>query len=89
MQTNILKQEYFDVLFRWRVLALKVKFGLGANFLAIKKRNLNDISTFIDHETEVVNEASLKSENRNENENENQTFRKQQKKIRWTWKENA
>merc|ERR1712083_124919 len=37
---------------RWRVLALKVKFGLGANFLAIKKRNLNDISTFIDHETE-------------------------------------
>ena len=41
--------------FRWRVLALKVKFGLGANFLAVKKRNLNDISTFIDQETEVVN----------------------------------
>ena len=40
---------------RWRVLALKVKFGLGANFLAIKKRNLNDINTFIDQETEVVN----------------------------------
>ena len=40
--------------FRWRVLALKVKFGLGANFLAIKKRNLNDINTFIDQETEVV-----------------------------------
>ena len=39
---------------RWRVLALKVKFGLGANFLAIKKRNLNDINTFIDQETEVV-----------------------------------
>merc|ERR1712156_745133 len=38
---------------RWRVLALKVKFGLGANVLAIKKRNLNDISTFIDQETEV------------------------------------
>merc|ERR1712198_48435 len=37
---------------RWRVLALKVKFGLGANFLAIKKRNLNDINTFIDQETE-------------------------------------
>merc|ERR1711972_204895 len=37
---------------RWRVLALKVKFGLGANVLAIKKRNLNDISTFIDQETE-------------------------------------
>ena len=40
---------------RWRVLALKVKFGLGANVLAIKKRNLNDISTFIDQETEVGN----------------------------------
>merc|ERR1711971_584344 len=37
---------------RWRVLAFKVKFGLGANFLAIKKRNLNDINTFIDQETE-------------------------------------
>jgi len=37
---------------RWRVLALKVKFGLGANVLAVKKRNLNDISTFIDQETE-------------------------------------
>ena len=36
------------------MLALKVKFGLGANFLAIKKRNLNDINTFIDQETEVV-----------------------------------
>ena len=72
-------------LFRWRVLALKVKFGLGANFLAIKKRNLNDISTFIDHETEVVNEASLNLKI----ENENQTFRKQRKKIRWTWRENA
>ena len=37
------------------MLALKVKFGLGANFLAVKKRNLNDITTFIDQETEVVN----------------------------------
>ena len=64
---------------------MKVKFGLGANFLAIKKRNLNDISTFIDHETEVVNEASLNLKI----ENENQTFRKQRKKIRWTWRENA
>ena len=34
---------------------MKVKFGLGANFLAVKKRNLNDITTFIDQETEVVN----------------------------------
>ena len=48
---------------------MKVKFGLGANFLAIKKRNLNDISTFIDHETEVVNEASLNLKIGNENKN--------------------
>ena len=34
---------------------MKVKFGLGANVLAIKKRNLSDISTFIDQETEVGN----------------------------------
>merc|ERR1719228_2393198 len=37
---------------RWRVLALKVKFGLGASVLALKKRNMNDISTFIDKESE-------------------------------------
>ena len=37
---------------------MKVKFGLGANVLAIKKRNLNDISTFIDQETEVGNPMS-------------------------------
>ena len=41
---------------------MKVKFGLGANFLAVKKRNLNDITTFIDQETEVVNFLST-SEN--------------------------
>ena len=38
---------------RWRVLALKVRFGLGAAQLAVKKRNMNDITSFIDHETEV------------------------------------
>merc|ERR1711874_194062 len=37
---------------RWRVLALKVKFGLGASMLALKKRNLNDIDSFIDKESE-------------------------------------
>ena len=53
---SFLKDRRCDVWwFRWRVLALKVKFGLGANFLAVKKRNLNDITTFIDQETEVVN----------------------------------
>merc|ERR1711936_896815 len=46
---------------RWRVLALKVKFGLGANVLAIKKRNLNDISTFIDQETEEATKEEASS----------------------------
>merc|ERR1712126_667585 len=44
---------------RWRVLALKVKFGLGANVLAVKKRNLNDITTFIDQETEATKEDQM------------------------------
>merc|ERR1712098_65624 len=37
---------------RWRVLGLKVKFGLSANLMAVKKRNLNDLNSFIDKETE-------------------------------------
>merc|ERR1712098_386404 len=37
---------------RWRVLGLKVKFGLSANLMAVKKRNLNDLNSFIDRETE-------------------------------------
>ena len=43
---------------------MKVKFGLGANVLAIKKRNLNDISTFIDKETEVGNPSRTRSNNK-------------------------
>ena len=46
------------------MLALKVKFGLGANFLAVKKRNLNDINTFIDQETEVGNPSRTRSNNK-------------------------
>merc|ERR1712098_300787 len=37
---------------RWRVLGLKVKFGLSANLMAVKKRNMNDLNSFIDKETE-------------------------------------
>merc|ERR1711970_57767 len=37
---------------RWRVLGLKVKFGLAANLMAVKKRNLNDLNSFMDRDTE-------------------------------------
>jgi len=37
---------------RWRVLGLKIKFGLGAQAMAVKRRNLADATSFIDKETE-------------------------------------
>ena len=40
---------------RWRVLGMKIKFGLGAQALAVKKRNLKDSTSFIDRESEVKN----------------------------------
>ena len=39
---------------RWRVLGMKIKFGLGAQAMALKQRNLKDASSFIDKETEVT-----------------------------------
>ena len=38
---------------RWRVLFMKIKFGLGAQAMAMKRRNLGDASSFIEKETEV------------------------------------
>ena len=38
---------------RWRVLGMKIKFGLGAQ-LAVKRRNLLDATSFIDKESEVM-----------------------------------
>ena len=38
---------------RWRVLGMKIKFGLGAQAMALKQRNVKDSSSFIDKETEV------------------------------------
>ena len=38
---------------RWRVSGLKIKFGLGAQAMAVKRRNLADATSFIDKETEV------------------------------------
>ena len=38
---------------RWRVLGLKIKFGLGAQAMAVKRRNLKDADSFIDKESEV------------------------------------
>merc|ERR1712240_477699 len=37
---------------RWRILAMKVRFGLGASAMAVKARNLKDAASFIDKETE-------------------------------------
>jgi hypothetical protein len=39
---------------RWRVLGMKIKFGLGTQALAVKKRNLKDAASFIDKESEVA-----------------------------------
>ena len=38
---------------RWRILGMKIKFGLGAQALAVKRRNLKDAESFIDKESEV------------------------------------
>ena len=38
---------------RWRILGMKIKFGLGTQALAVKKRNLKDADSFIDKESEV------------------------------------
>ena len=35
---------------RWRILGMKIKFGLGAQALATKQRNIQDASSFIDRE---------------------------------------
>ena len=40
---------------RWRVLGMKIKFGLGAQTLAVKRRNMKDADSFIDKESEVRN----------------------------------
>merc|ERR1711887_67798 len=37
---------------RWRILGMRIKFGLGAQALAVKRRNLKDAESFIDKESE-------------------------------------
>jgi len=37
---------------RWRILGMKIKFGLGAQVMAVKRRNLKDAESFIDKESE-------------------------------------
>lgn len=37
---------------RWRVLGMKIKFGLVTQAMAVKRRNLQDASSFIDKESE-------------------------------------
>ena len=38
---------------RWRILGIKIKFGLGTQAMAVKRRNLKDADSFIDKESEV------------------------------------
>ena len=38
---------------RWRVLGMKIKFGLVTQAMAVKRRNIQDASSFIDKESEV------------------------------------
>ena len=38
---------------RWRILRMKIKFGLGTQAMAVKRRNLKDADSFIDKESEV------------------------------------
>jgi hypothetical protein len=38
---------------RWRILGMKIKFGLGTQVMAVKRRNLKDADSFIDKESEV------------------------------------
>ena len=38
---------------RWRILGMKIKFGLGTQAMAVKRRNLRDVDSFIDKESEV------------------------------------
>merc|ERR1711887_76774 len=37
---------------RWRILGMKIKFGLGTQAMAVKRRNLKDADSFIDKESE-------------------------------------
>merc|ERR1712142_318362 len=37
---------------RWRILGMKIKFGLGTQAMAVKRRNLRDVESFIDKESE-------------------------------------
>ena len=68
---------------RWRVLGMKIKFGLGAQAMALKQRNLKDASSFIDKETEVniaLHESCSAL---------TILFRKQVRRISWIWRANV
>ena len=68
---------------RWRVLGMKIKFGLGAQAMALKHRNMKDSSSFIDKETEV-NPALKQSCSAL-----TILFRKQVRRISWIWRANV
>merc|ERR1712243_26605 len=37
---------------RWRILGMKIKFGLGTQAMAVKRRKRRDVESFIDKESE-------------------------------------
>merc|ERR1711862_971519 len=37
---------------KWRILGMKIKFGLGTQAMAVKRRNMKDAESFIDKESE-------------------------------------
>lgn len=68
---------------RWRVLAMKIKFGLGAQAMAMKRRNVADASSFIDKETEVSG-GYLSGDTGGTT-----LFRRPRKRISWIWRVNV
>ena len=68
---------------RWRVLGMKIKFGLGAQAMALKQRNLKDASSFIDKETEVTTALNSSCSALTI------LFRKQVRRISWIWRANV
>merc|ERR1711936_1100689 len=51
---------------KWRILGMKIKFGLGAQALAVKKRNLKDADSFIDKGSEEENGQETLQTRRNQ-----------------------
>ena len=62
---------------------MKIKFGLGAQAMAMKRRNVADASSFIDKETEVSG-GYLSGDTGGTT-----LFRRPRKRISWIWRVNV